>query len=333
MKSELENLLREYPFPKDWEPPELFQEIAVVGRLSLPTWGLVSRRTSGEMVTGSSCGEDRPSFARAFFELLERMSIVEAERTLCGPIPLWGIDRARVGERSPSEVFCRESGGGQWQYARSNGVACHSDREEACRRASRELVERDRILASWFGECPPQPVAPTSGLWPLLDELYEVRTYLFPDTSSEVSVAGAFAFPKSVGIVLSYGFAAGTTRRESLEKAEEECVQRLCFLSGAAIEEKAPEFAPTAQFHQEWYLRASGTTRLRAWLSGAHGSFVGKKLARQTPRLAFVDLTPPPLRGKLWIVKAISDELRKLTFGYGPIPESFPKELSIHPIV
>src|SRR5690606_19625166 len=124
--------------------------------------------------------------------------------------------------------------------ARSNGVALHRSWEEACLRARLELIERDRVLRSWYGELAPSPApVPTSLARFATDEWCACR---IPEPrDGDVEVAAIIGFPREPGGSLARGFAARASLDEALEAAALEALQGLAFLWEEPLPEAAPE--------------------------------------------------------------------------------------------
>jgi hypothetical protein len=131
-------------------------------------------------------------------------------------------------------------------------------------------------------------------------------------------------FPHTPAHPLVYGFAAATQATHALARAETEALQRLAFLWGEPLPERAPEPAPLPDYHQDYYLYPPNHAHIVRWLEGGHD--LEAREPRSSRRLAgpsiydgertqFIDLTPEPLRGKLAVAKAISSHARRLRFG------------------
>ena len=113
--------------------------------------------TSGDkMAIGSVAGSQRREYL-AYYELLERVYLQEF------------FLREEVAEEEQKYYF----------YALSNGAAIHSSEHEALLGSRLELVERDRVLRSWYGEYVPK-VSPYGGLtWDFLTSSYDLYTVEF----------------------------------------------------------------------------------------------------------------------------------------------------------
>lgn len=311
---ELDQLQKSYPLPTGWRLKDSFFDIcSAAASLDLSLAGLVAEADSGAVVTGSAAGEGPYPVLRAYMELIERISVMTA------PVH-------------------DEASAGNWRKAKSNGVGAHVTFAQASEAAALELVERDRILRSWWGEVRPQRVESAAGSrWQeCLSGLYDFGTWSFPVEGESIVVVGVFAFPKANQTPLVYGFGAGVDANSALLSAEKECKQRLGFLWGESLPEELPEFAPTPNFHQETFLHKDGIRRLTRWLAGDHTEYANG-LSRgplDFDHMTFLDITPPNLQGLLYIVKASSRDAVPLIFGkdYGSLPRNLPPELVIHPI-
>jgi ribosomal protein S12 methylthiotransferase accessory factor YcaO len=333
----LDELLRRYPVLGEWSRPSLFTEVVSFGTLSIHLCGL-SAESGTDLVTGSAADLDLNPLPRAYFELIERASLVTADRDPNRNFTLKDMDGQETGRAFASRVLPKSEDPGR-RFARSNGVAVGADWRSACRAAYWELIERDRVLRSWYGETCPQQIALPSSRWLAAVENHHAwQAYSFPGhAQSEPGIAvGVFAFPRSTEHALSYGFAADRSLTRAIERAAAECLQRLGFLWGEALPPVEPPFAPTAEYHQEFYLQARMHQRIRDWLMGQHAQkpcsirgHQGTSSIRQ-----FADLTPEILQGRLAVAKALPVRELELTLGRGhpavsgPLPES----LEVHPI-
>jgi hypothetical protein len=348
MNTALKQFAVEYPLASTWAPVEVFEQTLVVDGLQLFLVGVSTKNAQGIMVTGSAVSCETPPFQRAFFELLERTSIVDRE-TMTGissGVPLTLIDESghEVGKIAREEVFPDNPSADLWRYAKSNGVAAHIQCKSACEAARLELIERDRLLRSWLGEFPPQALSNFSTLVEIphvLARYYEFEAYKFSPPSkkrSQTSVVGLFGFPKSAIHPRVCGFGARESDQLATEAALREFLQGMSFLWGEEIPSELPAFSPTPDYHQECYLHSSGIAKIKAWLSGKHDPlrewFSGPKCDEAPKGFQYIDLTPTHLKGQLYVVKAIHPCLLRLTFGKdeSQVSAGFPKDLLVHPI-
>jgi hypothetical protein len=338
----LRELLGRYPLPTSWQKPELFAETATVAGVSIHAVGVCSEHTSGDCVTGSAASLAGPDTARAYFELLERTAVIEAiragaEHAVCSR------DGTRCGRITAAELFPQSPEPDVWRYARSNGVALGLHHAEAYARAEFELIERDRVLRSWRGETRPamlpDPLV-AAALPRALGEVYAFRACLFPaldadGRADETAVAGVFGFPREIRAPLIFGFGARATLAEALGAAGRECVQRLAFLWGEEIPAVDPPFAPTAEFHQEYFLQPSRHEILQRWLSDGRIDDARGSPSAPVPTGSgrrFADLTPASLRRKIAIVKALPRTELPLCFGRSTRSDAGGVRPEFHPI-
>ena len=318
-----------YPLPPGWSAPEPFRESVVVGASVLELCGFSAESAEGVQVAGSaaSAAELGPPVCRSYFELLERASIVSAMNSGESEYDLHDAAKRRLGRAPHSRLFPKSPQCDRWRPARSNGVALHTTWPEACRRAEAELVERDRVLRSWYGESLPRRLTLPAELIPEgLSAVANWSAHEFvasPDGLDEplltVAVVG---LPNIEGVPLVLGFAARTDPREATKAAADEAVQRFGFLFGEDIPMAPPALSPTPDYHQEFFLYPPSQRLLQDWLDGEdlenkasptrNRSDVSQPCLGET---RFVDLTPPHLSGRLFVVKAINARAEPLVFG------------------
>lgn len=302
------NLTRKLPLPPGWSEPEIIDDCVDVGGVAVYRAGVSSRNGSGLEVTGSAAERDGSPLWRAWLELLERMAIVES-----------GVGTSDDPRRRP---------------ARSNGVAAHATWTAACAGARLELVERDRVLRSWYGELAPVPV-PAPELLRDFGSHEWVACVIPGEPWSDVEVAVVVGFPADPQRPLARGFAARSSRRAAVEAASREALQGLAFLWDEPVPECAPAPAPTPIFHLDYYLYPRHHQEIRRWLAAEHGRHP-KLWIPATPaaKIRFVDLTHPALAGQLAVAQAGSDAALPLVFGDAPVQVAagLPRELHVHPI-
>ena len=326
-----------FPLPESWTEPESVEDIIDADGLQLHRVGLSSSR-DGQEVLGSAADAQVSPAARAQFELLERMSILEATRSSAAMF----ATRTRAGDPAECEpasrVFPLSSDPTVWAYARSNGVALHSSWERACNGAVLELVERDRILRAWLGELEPQRLPLDLWTSPLSrTRSYEWSAYSFPappwgDFAPDTAAVGVFGFPFQPAAPFVFGYGARDTVKSALDAATREAMQLLAFLWGEPLGEGSPEPAPTPMCHLETFQRRDRQELVRRWLGGAHRQY---RRSHQEPldrAVRFVDITPTWLEGRLHVAKALSEAALPLTFGLSPLTAHLPHELQLHPI-
>ena len=328
----LEQLQRRFPLPPGWVP-ELWGDVVKIGGLALHAVGIAAQNSRGQTMTGSAVALRRSPVERAYFELLERLSALEASNNRSGELLMFDGRRRAIGNTTGDQVF-PQSPRSEWRYSVSNGIALHRTWSQATAHAYFELIERDRVLRSWYGQMTPKRIA--VGLERLSEQLrglYELEAYEF-DASPRAAVVGVFAFPQLETAPLAYGFAARTSTGNALERAVGECLQALAFLWEERLPAEPPRPTPTPDFHQEHYLCRRSHARLRAWLGGEHQRFrVSLRPRRARRRARFVDLTPPWLKGAR-VAKALPDGELPLVFGRGSpvVAAELPEAMAVHPI-
>lgn len=343
----LRSLLARYPLPPGWSTPDVFRDELNLPGLRIRMIGLVSNRDDSQEATASAVsGDGEDPILRAYFELLERTSLLE----------LGGIRPQRAGTTVPvlngegqvidhvpiAEVSPWHRGELSWQYSRSNGVAAHVSFEEAARASRLELIERDRVLRYWYSGKRPEPLSLEQGSFAALDANYQVEAYRFSG-DADVEVVGVFCFPRSgevpatpLGPRWACGFGAGGTLTEAKGRALRETFQRLAFLwdSTGLPEDDVPDSGVTPDFHMDFFESPANLRRLRDWLEQGRGA-LGEVSAKGDGAVRYADITPTSLRGKAFVLRAISESMIPLTFGIGnPVVRacSAPGPDWVHPI-
>jgi hypothetical protein len=315
---------------------ETFSGTADVCGVAIHLAGVAIER-DGESITGSAASLDADPSSRAWMELAERFAVLDALRANAPRIVLRDAVGRSIGVVKRSRVYPSNAAAGTLRFARSNGVAAGIRWSDAARRARFELVERDRVLRSWYGEVLPKRVPlPSASIPAGLFTEYEFSAFSFdePGFGDDVSVVGVFGFPRQ-GAPMVYGFGARETGRAALECAAAECVQRIGFLFSEPLPEVAPALSPTADFHQDHFLFPPHQARLRDWLGGHHRVFRGLLVATVLAREpVYVDLTPAQFGGRCVVVKAVPRGHVPLAFGIGHpwIHRPVPVALAVHPI-
>jgi ribosomal protein S12 methylthiotransferase accessory factor YcaO len=339
--SELLRLQREWPLGLGWSAPEEVSDTISVAGLRLARVGLASHLPGARTITGSAADMGESPTPRAYFELLERAGTVEAAEG-GGDVSLidpgTGMPRGRV---EASDLFPASERPGDWVYSLSNGVAFHTDLRMACDRALWELVERDRLLRAWYGQLRVErtELPPGSALEALAPE-YGMEAYLVPAEDprgflADVRVAMVVGFPKRAGVPLMHGFGARPRAADALAAATREALQALAFVWEEDVPSERPDMAPLPQTHLDWYLHPPHHALLRRWLDGGHARYaVDWSMPAVSGPPAYADITPPWLRGRAWVIKALAPHAVPLTFGWGPdrLSSHLPELTRIHPI-
>ena len=332
-----DTLREKYPLPPGWSAPELFEETVEIHGSRIELCGASTTSPRGEQVTGSAASADtrESCTVRGYFELLERASVVAASDSLAHDYEIRDRTGKPAGRAPRDEIFPASEDPARWLPSRSNGVAIHTAWDSACERALAELVERDCVLRSWYGESRPWPSGPLD--LPIPDglrRLAEWRAYEFAPGAVPIDealrVAAVVGFPKDDGTPLTYGFACRIGMQEATLAAAVEAVQRFGFLFGEEIPQKPPAFSATPDFHQEFFLYPPSRGLLVSWLNGeipedepTQDEVADRRPDRRPDRgqvgfPVFADLTPPHLRGRVFVVKAVCPSAEPLVFGAPP---------------
>lgn len=331
MQRDLARLSRQWPLPPGWSNPQLFADEVTLGALRVRRTGVLSRRADGVEATGSAAETGGSPLSRAWFELLERAVLLDASGRRCPVLDLDERCIAEVPAGTPSA-----SNDPRRRPARSNGVALHRSWRDACEGARLELLERDRVLRSWYGELPLIETAPPA--WLEQTEAHEWRAAFVAPREGEPTPSDAVAvvvgLPTRPEVPLARGFAARSSPDAALEAAASEALQGLAFLWDEPVPDRCPELEPTPTYHLDYYLCPDHHERLRRWLQGAH---VGIGVTDEEPitsRLGYVDLTPAGLGEGLRVARALDPGARELVFGEPPEPLAtrLPEPLRVHPI-
>lgn len=287
---------------------ELFEDLAEVGRWKIFLVGLSLRSPSGDLITASAAGLTDYPKQRAFYELVERAW-------------LWQLR---------DQIDIEKEGGQSWKLSLSNGVAFGMGKEDASRRALYELVERDRVLRSWYGEFQPKIIDVQEKRY--FDEClnhqveHQILHFGTVEVGSEsIETIGIYATSDRRPPIMAWG--AGPTIKDAIIKAKSEYVQRLGFLFQEEWGD-IPDASTTPDFHLAYYFRPEATQWIEEWLhrpSGMLGSY--EKI--NPSEISFE---------KLWqsqegysLVRASSSKLLPLTFGPSYPSWYQPKVVTNHP--
>lgn len=327
-----------FRLPEGWSAPEVVEDVIVIDDLTIHRAGVSATGSDGEEICGSAADPGGPALARAWFELLERVSAVEALRKREDSYRLVDEKGQAKDVRPVADVFPESDAAERWRFARSNGVAIHAGWQAACRRALWELAERDRVLRAWEGGIMPvaldvgvedSPLARVHG--------HEWRVYSFPEEraggfSAEVQVVGVFGFPKSDERPFVLGLAGRPGMNDAVAAATGEAVQLLAFLWGEPPPEEL-QAAPGPMQHLDRYQLRGAHAVVRRWLEDGHARYrPARPASRPRGPVGFVDLTPSWLQDGLRVAKAVCSEAVPLVFGESPFLGHLPPELRLHPI-
>lgn len=323
---------------------EVFQEDFQLGALHLEIIGLSIELKDGDEVVASAVGEPGLQFERALFELIERITLISLSKTAkSGTQFHWVGTHESSGEKkvfSNSEIFPQSYQPEKWIYSVTSGASAHKNFQLAATSARNELIERDRVLRSWFGEVQPILLEHVSSqnLYPFTSE-FEIRFYTFGE-----GVVGVFGFPILKDRPVLMGFGRSDDQDLAIQHAFREAIQRQVFLWEEPLRIECPQFRPHVDFHLDYYLQTNSCTRIKRWLDGHHDSIKSLVSVEEfhpiQESIWFVDLTPASLNSKIKILKAISTQRIPLTFGLGNPKLQFSQSLTeltgfdicVHPI-
>lgn len=313
----LKNIRKLLPLSNKWQELETFSDVVKVSSHQIHACGISTSDSAGTLVAASAAALDKMPWDRAYYELIERTSTIEALSSGCF-----------------SSLFPASKDTKLYKYSSSNGVAAGSSFATASASAFLELVERDRILRSWFGGAAPVECTKYTGTIEELSE-YESKAYSFEDRydADSVFVIGVFLFPKK-SFPLVFGFGAALDKLEAFRKAEREALQRVAFLFDQEADKNC-EFTPDPLYHQEFFLRPENRHLIEDWLSGRFCGVCKLRESRQKySDQIFTDITPSHLKGKTWVVKGYTKARIPLIFGkgYDEFFDGIPRDLAIHPI-
>jgi hypothetical protein len=342
MNSTYENLIKKYPLPPKWGEPKVFEDSLNVANLNLKMIGISIEDNPEILLTGSAVELGSSPWERAYFELLERGYLIEAEKTAKTKefynLPVYNSSEACLGSVNGIRLFRLDPINERWRYSKSNGVAIQLGFWPAAQSAGWELLERDRFLRFWYSRRSPTLISRWQDL--LTNELmaaYEVNAYSFAepsDTDQGINVVGIFGFPKSEITPFIMGLGAGATQEIALKKAMVELYQKLAFLWGESIPDQIPLFNTNPQYHLDYYSCPKSWPYLKNWLNG---NLISRDLNFRAPSwqdIFFVKLDLPSELNGIYLIKAISNHNIPLTFGIGnpKIPFAVEGQEAIHPI-
>ena len=228
----------------------------------------------------------------------------------------------------------------------SNGLAAWTDPEEAARRATMELVERDAFMTAWYTAAPGRLIELDDSLDPSLRRVLEglealgatVEVYLL-----QTSVCGVTVLCLGLGDGEEYpgatiGLGADLDSRAALRQAVLELGQTGPFLqrmmcSGVLAVPDGPSAVREMLQHAAYYFpreRATAFDRLRSndaplalrdlpeGVSNRSLASCASELNAAGVRVALVDITSADVAtGPFAVVRAISPDLQPISYGYG----------------
>lgn len=340
-----------HALPDGWEIIDSLAEEARIEGVSIALAGYAATHSASQQVaTGSAASCYQKPERIAYFELLERIAILEAigqpAETSWNCLDL--STQKVVSKLTSAEIFPPMTVSDSYQISKSNGVAIGSSFEQAALHALSESVERHLVLLSWYGAVKPERV---SFDWP--EELHALSAHYRLEQYSLGSVnlfQAQRRFTATVCVLwpledratkngserrpVIHGFGAAASTAEACAKSFREAIQRLGFISGEDPVTDEPAFQARPDYHQDYFLHPERRPLLKSWLSGA---FFRPHYQNRLPPLGvcrLIDITPSSYRS-LWVVKATVPGILPLVFGRyrHPLFPELPDERLIHPIV
>ena len=276
--------------------------------------GWSASNVGGGEVFGASVGLLGRAAETAAYELWERFATLaafdEAESFL---VKTHHGQVRRLG--TPAEVFPKSPRPESWVYSLSNGTALASTWTEACHRARRERLERDTVLRSWYWrDVPMRKTSPSAGevsdAYRGVSELYSLEMYELerrPEEAERVAIAFLFAKDAALSPQTIWASGAGEDSAMASTAALKEALQRLAFLWEGDID-PAPDFAPTAGYHQEVYLGVEGAKEFHRWIAESQSVATAFGWANEVnlDEETFADLTPAVLSGQCYVARSLA---------------------------
>lgn len=320
-----------------WSVTEVVDEVVEADGVLLHRAGLSAEGPGGVVATGAAADVDGPALDRAWFELVERASVMEA---IAGPdrFVVRGLDGVQQGSMPRELVFPVSDAPERRQFSKSNGVALGRDWPSACRHAMLELIERDRLIRSWCGHGAPVPVGLNDHTLDAASS-YDWRAVRVPAAvgawDEGIEVVMVVGFPVDPSVPLLRGSAAGEVLDTAVARAVRECLQGLAFLWDEPLPTEAPQLVPSPLYHLDWFLRPESHELLRSWLWGEHTRVhpAMSPTESSSATVTWADLTPVTAGDRFRVARALCDAAVPLVFGEGPawLMESLPAELQTHP--
>lgn len=288
---------------------------------------------------GAAAAIHESPVARAYYELVERICIQGALHGNAEHFTEITGDGSELGSVPRDQVF-PENPLDTWRWSVTNGVALHETKVLACRSARMELIERDAIMRAWLGHCSVAPVPRGLAQRPAwLPDAYRYQACAHGVGNSLKclpAVVASLALPKNPDQdPLVLGLGTGNTLKGALESSQTEMLQRMAFLWDEPIPRQDPEFSPTPDFHQDYYLNpAHHSALIEFWTHGHEAVSTSTSIpATLVPnQIRFVDITPTDMPKGLFVVRAFHSNAVGLRFGLDPRCRHLPDAWAVHPI-
>lgn len=306
-----------FPLPEGTSILDRFDDVLEEDSPSLHLAGISAQRSDGKVLTGSAVDRTpEQARVRAYFELLERVAIFEAEDR--GPNHEFDIlDRQGRPTGQKAKLPPLSQIHPTWRWSRSNGIAAHTNAVQAIHSAEYELLERDHILRSWFCSLKPRPAVQPLEIVTWGGYCFE--TFEFTPENQAISVSGVFGFHPDLNQSVVFGFGAGRSPQESTHKAQKEALQRMAFLWGEPLPETNTPLDGSPDFHLDWFRRPHQRQRIERWLSGNAPDLSIKNLPHYPHPLShegYIDLSMPHLAHRVTVVQAVAPDKMQLFFGF-----------------
>ena len=306
------------PFIEKYTLIENFHEIEKIDDAEVELSGVAYKAPCGKILSGSAgslvnSSKKLSTKDRAFFEFLERASVFE---------------HTQKSETPQGET---------WKSSISNGVAIHTSEKEATASAYYEVIERDRVLRSWYTNEQPE----------LRDDLldietsklfhsYEFHTYRVPSHPGDLFLSFNCIMTVARHIknnIYILGFGVADDDQQASRKSLNETIQRIGFLHGEVMTGEI-DFSPSALYHQDFYLKPENSMLIENWLEGKNPVQVDLPPLYEFEEMSKIDITPRELAGHFHVIKVTSSQRVPLIFGkdYKILNSHIPASLEVHPI-
>src|SRR5215216_4977883 len=123
-----------------WSAVEVLAEQVQVFDVGVHLFGCSAKGPGGRIATGSAAALDSSPSERAYFELVERTSILSAVAAPERELEVVGIDGRARGSQPSACIFPAPNPAEPFAYSLSNGVALGTSWMGACEAARLELV-------------------------------------------------------------------------------------------------------------------------------------------------------------------------------------------------
>ncbi|MCG8671274.1 MAG: YcaO-like family protein [Pseudomonadales bacterium] len=311
-----------------WTIVDRCQESLSIHKLNIQLCGIAAKNKSGNLATGSSAALEQMEVSRANFELLERMvicDVLNGSRQHRLPL-LDNLNNNGPRTITVDEAFPQSSNPSQYQWSKSNGIALHTSVPMACQAAGLELIERDQILASWFGLS--RPAVVNSILIEDISESFSAHYKIKCARLSEdnvtlfdrkVFVFGIFLIPEQNTHLPFFGYGAAFTQDAAILKCKSELLQQVGFLAESKPTLEPVEVSPVPEYHLAYFSNPEHFDQIFHWLNGDYYKPNCRRLFTQTPKIEYavlpVGCEKAATNDQVFVVKAFSKELIPLIFG------------------